>query len=217
MLFVLPAHAQIDELIAPPPSGIVPLPDQPAANPDAPLVVPPQAPENTIDPARSQTGAGDGENEVFISNDLEVLPEPVRRMRALIMEAAQSGDLEKLRPLLGIGTGATRLTFGEPDDDPIAYLKSISGDAEGLEMLAIMLDVFETGYVRFDVGTENELYVWPYFYALPLHELTNPQKVEMFKLITAGDFEDMQPYGAYIFFRAGIAPDGRWLFFVAGD
>ena len=24
-------------------------------------------------------------------------------------------------------------------------------------------------------------------------------------------------FGAYVFFRAGITPEGRWLFFVAGD
>ncbi len=218
LLALAPAHAQIDDLIAPPPSGIVPLPGLPTADPDNPLEPPPAAPSPVInDPARSQTGAGDGEDGIFISKDIDILPEPVRRMRARIMQAARSGDLEQLRPLLGSGAGATRLSFGEPEDDPIAYLQSISGDAEGLEMMAIMLDVFEAGYVRFDADSENELYVWPHFYALPLHELTNAQKVELFKLVTAGDFEDMLSYGAYIFFRAGITPEGRWLFFVAGD
>jgi hypothetical protein len=27
----------------------------------------------------------------------------------------------------------------------------------------------------------------------------------------------MKQFGAYIFYRVGIAPDGQWAFFVAGD
>jgi hypothetical protein len=47
--------------------------------------------------------------------------------------------------------------------------------------------------------------------------LTPTQLVELFTLLTAADYEDMKSYGAYTFFRVGIAPDGRWLFFLAGD
>ena len=50
-----------------------------------------------------------------------------------------------------------------------------------------------------------------------MDKLSPPQKVELFKLVTAGDYEDMQAFGAYIFYRAGITPEGRWIFFVAGD
>ena len=35
--------------------------------------------------------------------DLDRLPEPVRRMHDLIVEACKSGDIEKLRPLIGTG------------------------------------------------------------------------------------------------------------------
>ena len=47
--------------------------------------------------------------------------------------------------------------------------------------------------------------------------LTAPQRVELFKIVKAGDFDDMKTYGTYIFYRVGITPDGRWSFFVAGD
>ncbi len=205
--------------VAPPPSGVVPVPAPLGGeDPDNPLVPPaPPAPTGTTDPARSQTGAGDDGTHVEISHDIAKLPEPVRAMRARIMEAARSGDPERLRPLLGTGPGATRLSLAEVEGDPIAHLRAISGDAQGHEMLAILLEVFEAGYVRFDAGTQNELYVWPYFFALPLDELTPEQRVELFKLVTAGDYEEMRMFGAYIFFRAAITPQGRWLFFVAGD
>lgn len=203
------ATSHHDGLIAPPPSGVVPLPQAPTEDPDDPLAVPPRAPDGP------QFGVADP--DVTMSYDIDALPEPVRRMRELIMEAARSGDPERLRPLIGVGDGATMLSFGGPEDDPIAFLKSISGDPEGHELLAIMLDVFEAGYARFEADTENEIFVWPYFYALPLLELTPPQRVELFKLVTAGDYEDMAIYGAYIFFRAGITAEGRWVFFVSGD
>jgi hypothetical protein len=41
--------------------------------------------------------------------------------------------------------------------------------------------------------------VWPYFFAVPLEELTAPQRVELFTLVTAGDYEEMKNFGAYIF------------------
>ncbi|MEL6920197.1 MAG: hypothetical protein AAFO77_04115, partial [Pseudomonadota bacterium] len=137
--------------------------------------------------------------------------------RELIIDAAKAGDVEKLRPLLGSGVDTTRLAFGDIEGDPIEYLQSISGDAEGHEILAILQEVLEAGYVRVDQGADTELYIWPYFFALPLDALTPVQRVELFKLVTAGDYDDMLSFGAYIFFRVGITPEGRWLFFVAGD
>lgn len=149
--------------------------------------------------------------------DFAALPEPVRRMRELLVEAAKSGDIEKLRPLIGMGTGATQLSFGDTPSDPIAFLKEVSGDDQGHEILAILEEVLQAGYVHLDAGEPEELYVWPYFFAVPIDRLTAPQRVELFRLVTAGDYEEMKAYGAYIFYRVGIAPDGRWAFFVAGD
>lgn len=149
-----------------------------------------------------------------VQYDLELLPEPVRRMRELIIEACRAGDIEALRPLIGSGESATLVAGGEVD--PIDFLKEISGDGEGHEILAILQEVLEAGYVHLDVGEPEEVYLWPYFFAVPLESLDAPQRVELFKLVTAGDYEDMKAFGAYIFYRAGITPEGRWAFFVAG-
>ena len=92
-----------------------------------------------------------------------------------------------------------------------------TGDEGGQEILAILEEVLEAGYVHLDAGTPSELYVWPYFFAVPLERLTPAQRVELFKIVTAGDYDDMKSYGAYIFYRVGINPEGRWQFFVAGD
>ena len=152
-----------------------------------------------------------------IQRDLSTLPFPVRRMRELLIEAAKSGMIERLRPYIGSEPDITQLSFGEMDGDPVEFLKTLSGDDEGYEILAILEEVLETGFVHIDVGTENEMYVWPYFYRVPLDDLTPAQRVELYHLLTHGDYEDMKAFGAYIFYRVGITPQGRWRFFVAGD
>jgi hypothetical protein len=164
----------------------------------------------------ADTPAGD-ELAVDIITDPQQLPEPARRMRELILDAAATGDPEKLRALLGTGPNATQLAFSEIESDPVDYLRSVSGDGEGLEILAILIDLLNAGFVRFDAGQPSETYVWPYFVALPLDDLTAPQQVELLRLVTAGDVEDMKAYGAYNFYRVGISHDGEWRFFMAGD
>ncbi|WP_430678855.1 hypothetical protein [Mesorhizobium album] len=149
--------------------------------------------------------------------DLDKLPDPVKRMHGLIIEACKSGDIEKLRPLIGSGDAMTQLSLGDIEGDPITFLKGLSGDSDGQEILAILEEVLSAGYVHVDTGTPQELYVWPYFFALPLDKLEPRQRVELFKLVTASDYDDMKQFGAYIFYRVGITPTGQWLFFVAGD
>ena len=195
--------------VTPPPSGLVPLP--------APIAPPTyQDPENPLAmPDRSRSG-GSGTAEPIIGGSLDALPEPVKRMRERIMQAARDADFEALRPLMGGGSEGTQLSFGVVDGDPIDFLRSQGGDPDGYEILAILEEVLEAGYAIYDPGTPNETYVWPYFAATSLEALTPKQRVELFKLVTSGDYEDMRDFGAYIFYRAGISSDGRWRFFVAG-
>jgi hypothetical protein len=144
------------------------------------------------------------------------MPEAVRETRQKLIEAAKSGDIEQLRALMKAQAEPPSVAFGDPGD-PIEYLKALAADADGREILAILLEVLQSGFVHSGAGTADELYVWPYFAQYPLEALTPQQLVELFTLLTAADFEDMKSYGSYTFFRVGIAPDGRWLFFLAGD
>ncbi len=191
--------------------------EQPASpeDEDAPEQVDPDAPAQDGDTDGKDTETDAPVPEVMY--DLGKLPEPVRRMHQLIVEAARSGDIERLRPLIGQGDSMTQLSLTEIDGDAIAFLKGLSGDTDGQEILAIMEEVLDAGFVHIDVGTPQELYVWPYFFALPLDKLDARQRVELFKIVTAGDYDDMKQFGAYIFYRVGITPEGKWAFFVAGD
>ena len=71
-----------------------------------------------------------------IRRDLSSLPFPVRRMRELILEVALSGDIEKLRPLIGYGDDVTMLSLGGIEEDPLNFLKSLAGDENGHEILS---------------------------------------------------------------------------------
>jgi hypothetical protein len=144
------------------------------------------------------------------------LPDPVRETRETLIEAAKSGDIERLRALMEGQAEPPAVAFGDPGD-PIEYLKALAADAEGREILAILLEVLQSGFLHVGEGTEDDHFVWPYFANYPLNALTPEQLVELFTLLTAADYEDMKSYGSYTFFRVGIAPDGRWLFFIAGE
>ncbi|WP_238719728.1 hypothetical protein [Nitratireductor alexandrii] len=205
-----PADQPVETVPLPDPIERFPLPDTPADTVETPQPEVPGEDDGT-------EAAADDQALPEILYDLDRLPEPVRRMHGLIMSACRSGDLEALRPLIGPGPKGTQLSFGAVEGDPIDFLRQASGDADGQEILAILLEVLDAGYVHLDAGTPNEIYVWPYFFSMPLDALTPPQRVELFELVTAGDYEDMKNFGGYNFYRVGITPEGRWVFFVAGD
>lgn len=208
---------------APPPPALTPPspPADPAAAPDA------EEPSSPDAPASDNPGAADDPApaepaelslppaQVFYGED--GLPGPVKDLRAKLIEIARTGQIEGLRPYIETGEEPTILTFGGMDGDPIDYLKSASGDGEGVEVLAILLEILQGGHIRSEPATDNEIFVWPYFPGVPLDALTLPQKVELFEIVTAGDYQEMLAFGAYNFYRAGISPDGRLQFFVAGD
>jgi hypothetical protein len=231
------ALSEIKREQLPPPAGVianpgeplnpgsqVPLPDPigPVIGPDpnedgdqTPVTGPGSAEDRDNDPARPNLDP-DAPLPV-VEYDLTKLPEPVKATRDKLIEAARSGDPEALRAIIGTGEDATQFSLGGTTEDPLKFLLSLSGDEGGQEILAILLEILDAGYVHLDIGTPQELYVWPYFFAIPLEKLDNRQKVELFKIVTSGDVEDMKSFGAYIFYRAGISPDGRWRFFLAGE
>jgi hypothetical protein len=175
------------------------------------LELPPQR-EN-----QPHAGSTDGSGalpQVFYNT--AVLPKPVARMHTQLREAAVNGDLNRLRMVLESNEMPPTLSFGEIED-PIDFIKESSGDGEGYEILAILADILDAGFLHVDAGTPQEMYVWPYFARYPLDGLTPDQKVEMFRIVTAGDFSEMRDFGAWTFYRVGIGPDGTLHYFVAGD
>lgn len=144
------------------------------------------------------------------------LPAAVRETRNLLLEAARTGDIEALRPVFARQSAPPIVAGFDPVDDPVGNLKLQSGDDEGREILAILIELLESGYVR--VGpAEAGTYVWPYFAEVPLDELSDRNYVELYRILTAVDVEEIARQGRYTFFRVGIAADGRVRYFSAGD
>ncbi|MFM2280667.1 MAG: hypothetical protein RLZZ444_2898 [Pseudomonadota bacterium] len=178
-------------------------------------------PDSLIDKnAKDNAGpAADDHSDIPVEIILDpaLLPAPVQKLRVALVEAAASGDVERLRPLLGNAKEPTQIAIGDAPEDPILGIKSISGDPDGREILAIMLDILSTGAALVDKGTPNETYVWPYFAEKSLDKLSPPEIVELYRIVTAADVVDMKEFGGYNFYRIGISADGKWKFFVAGD
>lgn len=151
-----------------------------------------------------------------ILSDLSRLPPAVAKTRTRILAAARTGDLQKVVDVMKEHGAMPVFSFSE-DQDPIGFWKTNYPDSDGVEALSILITVLETAFVHVDVGTPQEIYLWPYFARLPLKSLTPAQRVELFRIVTGADYRDMVEFGAYSFYRLGIAPDGSWQFFVSGD
>jgi hypothetical protein len=175
-------------------------------------IQPPAAPEAPPSPPVAAEPSAPAE----IITDLSRLPVPVARMRERILQAARSGDLEKLVVVMQSNETLPVFSFGN-EKDPIAFWKSNFPDSDGVEILATLIQILETGFVHVARGTPQDMYVWPYFAQTPLKDLSREQKVELFRIVTGADYKEMTAFGAYSFYRVGIAPDGVWHYFVAGE
>ncbi|MBA2424300.1 MAG: hypothetical protein H0V58_02960 [Actinobacteria bacterium] len=137
------------------------------------------------------------------------LPPAVEETRATLLAAAETGDYEALRPLVP-ATGF-EYTFGGPvEGGPIAFWQELERNSveRPLENLAAVL--------RMPYTLSRGIYFWPF--AFDIAEADE---------ITAHERELLQPLGpldtlfvpgtGYLGWRAGIEPDGSWVFYVAGD
>ena len=137
------------------------------------------------------------------------LPAAVEETRAELLAAAETGDYEKLRELVP-ATGF-EYTFGGPvEGGAIAYWQELERATieRPIENLAAVL--------RMPYTLSRGIYVWPFAY-----DIAEADE------ITAHERELLQPLGpldtlfvpgtGYLGWRAGIEPDGTWVFFVAGD
>jgi hypothetical protein len=149
------------------------------------------------------------------SRDIAALPERVRAMRELILEAVETGDVEDLRravernetlPIFATGAQRPR-TFA----DVVEFLKARSFDGRGRETLAIIAAIFEQPYARITRGPAVT-YEWPAFAARSVSDASEEERREMWRCIRfAGLFapDEKTPQIK----RIGIGADGTWHYF----
>lgn len=142
------------------------------------------------------------------SLDVAALPARVAALRLKILEAANSGDIERLRtpvewnevpPLFQRG-----LKKG-PGFDPLDVLKARSFDGRGVEMLAILKSVMRAPYVRIRRGP-FESYGWPAFAFAPPASPDPDMRLAMLACLRFADLGVTPP----LWHRVRIGADGTW-------
>jgi hypothetical protein len=141
-------------------------------------------------------------------SDLAGLPARVAALRLKILEATETGDIERLRtpvewnevpPLFERG-----LKKG-PGFDPLDALKARSFDGKGAEMLAILKAVMEAPYVRIKRGPFQS-YGWPAFAFAPAPAPDEATRLLMLKCLRFADLGLSPPP----YHRVRIGADGTW-------
>ena len=144
--------------------------------------------------------------------DFNALPDPVKRMLKQIAGAAESGDIEAMRTVFE-SNELKPMVATSFVDDPIAFWKKESADGTGRDVLAAMLNVLSTGYVRAGQG-KDEIFIWPYFAATDLAKLTPAQEVELYRIVPPALAIPMKKSGKYSYYRLGVSPTGVWQYFL---
>jgi hypothetical protein len=200
-----------------------PIAQAPAATPaPAPTPVPPPAatpvpPRSAAPvPTPSPRRAAQAPVSVELLPDNEDLRERVGSMRERLILAARSGDIARLGVVFQMNETMPVFTRGA-ERDPVAFWKSASGDGEGREILAVLLNILDLPAALINKGTPQEMYVWPYLAHVPLTDLSPRQTVDLYRLMTAQDVRDTRTLGSWVFWRLGIGPDGTIHFFLAGE
>ncbi|MGH6833669.1 MAG: hypothetical protein ACRECM_11720 [Methyloceanibacter sp.] len=144
--------------------------------------------------------------------DFNTLPDPVKRMLEQIVVAAESGEIETMRPVLE-SNELKPMVAAAHVEDPIEFWKKASADGAGRDVLAAMLNVIASGYVRVGQG-QDEMFVWPYFAEIDLATLTPSQEVDLYRIVPPSLAVPMKKEGKYRYYRLGISPAGVWHYFL---
>jgi hypothetical protein len=137
------------------------------------------------------------------------LPAAVEETRAALLEAAESGSYEALRQ--HIPSDGFTYSFGGPiEGGPIPYWQQLERETDE-RPLEILGEILRMPYVL-----SRGIYVWPWAYTVESAADLSEHEREL--LAPLGPPSRLVVEGTgYIGWRAGITPDGSWVFFVAGD
>ena len=138
------------------------------------------------------------------------IPTAVEVTRGKLLEAASSGSYEALTPLIPASGGFTYTFGGEVEGGAIAYWQQLERDTDENP-----IEILET-ILRMPPVLTRGIYVWPWAYTIESADDLSEHEREL--LAPLGPTSRLfVPGTGYLGWRAGIAPDGTWVFFVAGD
>jgi hypothetical protein len=138
------------------------------------------------------------------------LPDAVQRTRIEIARAAAARDFDGLARV--IPEDGFEYTFGGPlPGGATAYWRRLEAttDEAPLETLVAVLALPYTKV--------RGIYVWPFAFDRDPKRLTAEELELLSTFATPREIRGWREFGGYIGYRAGIEPDGDWVFYVAGD
>jgi hypothetical protein len=177
------------------------------------------APEGLAKKPQKQSAAEKAPAAAAAPTIVEALPAPVAEMRDAILAAVRTGNIEDLKPALQWNEMPPMIATAKVDD-PIAYWKSVSGDGQGREILAILENLLAAGHVVLPAGRDvenNKLYVWPRFAEMDLSKLKPEDEVQLYRLATAADVKAMIAKKRWLGYRLAIGAEGTWHAFAKGE
>jgi hypothetical protein len=138
------------------------------------------------------------------------LPPAVERKRIAVARAAAARDYGALARL--IPADGFEYTFGGPlPGGPTAYWRRLAASAEQ-DPLDTLVAVLALPYTQV-----RGIYVWPFAFDRDPAQLSEEELELLSAFATPREIQGWREFGGYIGYRAGIEPDGDWVFYVAGD
>lgn len=133
------------------------------------------------------------------------VPRAVELKRAAMLRAAEAKDYDGLAKL---ADSTFKYTFGSPvPGGPAAYWQQ--AEQQGRQPLEALAAILQLPYTL-----SRGLFVWPFAYDKTADEITQYEATLLKKIPPDG--ATVGPEG-YLGWRAGILPDGSWIYFVSGD
>jgi hypothetical protein len=138
------------------------------------------------------------------------LPAAVAETRSGILRAAESGDYDRLRPLIDLDVLLSDYGFGSSQPDPVERWRRLG--PKPLETMGVLLrmphSVRETN--------EGTLYQWPrYGSGSSAEDMSDSDRALLRTILTDAELRNLiLPEYGYTAPRLGILADGTWLFFI---
>lgn len=137
------------------------------------------------------------------------LPAPVLKTWQRLVDAAAACDAEAVQAMIG---NQTSLSSGEAGTPDLAQL-----ERQGEGRLGILLKVLSLSHAENTQAAPGS-YAWPAAYARPTWEaVTQAERDELRAIHTPAEIAGFDAARSYMGWRVGIAADGTWQFFTAGD
>ena len=148
--------------------------------------------------------------------DLANLPELVITTRHDIIETAQFGNMNPMLEIVDRNEIWPVPDFG-PDANyenaPIHSWVAQSQQTEGRYILAQMIEILSLPYAIKPLTQGVDLYIWPYFAEADLSYPCTEDMIDLLKIVTPTEYNNIRKTGKYTGYQLAIGTDGTWHYF----